>query len=138
MKKILAILSILFLAAASSAQNSWSVVLHKKVLLLGKTADEEKNVKLIRSSDWKKNGYLEISYKEDQPSSWHHSLRFTDEEGNELWVKDSSVTARVSASSLRKIFAGKKQVKIYMMIAPTDPMSMAPARRFHLATLKLP
>lgn len=138
MKKILAVLTILFFAAAVSAQNSWSVVLHKKVLLIGKTGDEQKNVKLIRSSDWKKNGYLEIRFKEDQPSSWHHSLRFTDEAGNEHLVKDSCVTARISTSSLRKTFAGKKQVKIYMMIAPTDPMSMAPARRFHLATLQLP
>lgn len=138
MKKILFILTILFLAGTAFAQDSWNVALHKKVLLTGKTPDEEKNVKLIRSSDWKKSGYLEISFKEDQPSSWHHSLRFTDEEGNELLVKDSSVTARVSTSHLRKTFAGKKQVKIYMMIAPTDPMSMAPARRIHLATLKLP
>jgi len=138
MKKLIVLPAVLLIAAGLSAQNSWSVVLHKKILLTGKEVNEEKNVRLIRSSDWKKTGYLEVAYKEEQPSSMHHSIRFADELGNELLVKDSITSVKVLTTSLRKLFAGKKQVKIYMTIAPTDPMIMMPARRIHLATLKLP
>lgn len=138
MKKFFILITLLFLAAGLSAQDSWRLVLHKKLLLTGKGENEEKNVRLIRSADWKKSGYLEVSYKEEHPSSWHHSIRFADEQDNELLVKDSVISARVPTASLRKIFAGKRQVKIYMIIAPSDPMIMAPARRIHLATLKLP
>lgn len=138
MKKILTILTIICLAETVSAQDTWKIVLHKKLLLTGKGVDEEKNVKLIKSTDWKKSGYLEVSYKEEQPSSWLHSFRFTDEKGNELLVKDSVISTKISTAVLRKTFAGKKQVKIYMVIAPSDPMMMAPARQIHLATLKLP
>ncbi|MBM3415904.1 MAG: hypothetical protein FJY20_05550 [Bacteroidetes bacterium] len=138
MKKLLTILTIICLAETVSAQDSWKVVLHKKLLLTGKGADEEKNIKLIKLSEWEKSGYLEVSYKEEQPSAWLHSIRFADEQGNELLVKDSTTSTKVSTIALRKTFSGKKQVKIYMVIAPSDPMIMAPARRIHLATLKLP
>jgi hypothetical protein len=120
------------------AQHSWTIVLHKKLLFAGKEVSEEKNIKPVRSADWKKNGYLEVSFKEAQPSTWLHSIRFTDELGNELLVKDSVTFAKVSTSSLRKLFAGKKQVKIYMVISPPNPMMMAPTRMLHLVTLKLP
>lgn len=138
MKKLMALPLVLLIAAGLSAQNSWKVVLHKKILLSGKEVNEEKNVRLIKSSDWKKTGYLEVAYKEEQPSSMHHSIRFADEKDNELLVKDSVTTAKVLTTTLRKMFAGKKQLKIYMTIAPSDPMIMIPARRIHLATLKLP
>ena len=130
----------MFMASAglAGAQNSWKIVLHKKILLTSTVVSEEKNVKLIRSSDWKKNGFLEVEFKENPPSEWLHSLRFMDEKGNELLVRDSVTTAKISIASLRKLFAGKKQVKIIMMISPPNPMMMAPSRLIHLVTLKLP
>jgi hypothetical protein len=138
MKKAFILVIMIMSAGLIHAQNSWNIVLHKKVLLTGKEANEEKNVKLVKSSDWKKTGYLEVYFKEEQPSTWNHSNRFSDELGNELLVKDKVLSTKISTASLRKTFAGKKQVKIYMVIAPSDPMIMAPARMIHLATLKLP
>jgi hypothetical protein len=86
----------------------------------------------------KKNGYLEVSYKETTPSTWLHSLQFTDESGNPLLVKDSTTTAKIPIVALRKLFAGKKQIKIYLLINPPNPMMMAPSRMLHLGTLRLP
>lgn len=138
MKKGVILLIMILSTGLIYAQHSWNILLHKKVLLAGKEANEEKNVKPVKSSDWKKSGYLEVYFKEEEPSNWNHSLRFSDELGNELLVKENVLSTKVSTSSLRKIFAGKKQVKIYMVIAPSDPMIMAPVRMIHLATLKLP
>ncbi len=130
----------MFMASAglAGAQNSWKVVLHKKILLTSTVVSEEKNVKLIRSADWKKNGYLEVEFVENPRSEWLHSLRFMDEKGNELLARDSVTAAKISTASLRKLFAGRKQVKIIMMISPPNPMMMAPTRLIHLVTLKLP
>lgn len=138
MKQFL-ITSLLFLlAAAGQAQYSWNILLHKKILLSGKEVDADHNTKLIRSTDWKKTGKLEVHFKEEQPSNWNHSIRFTDENENMLLSKDSSMSTSVSTSQLRKIFAGKKQIKIFMVINPPDPLMAAPSRMLHLATLKLP
>ena len=130
----------MFMASAglANAQNSWKVVLHKKILLTSTVVSEEKNVKSIKSSDWKKSGYLEVEFKENPPSEWLHSLRFMDEKGNELLVKEGVTSAKISTTVLRKLFAGKKQLKIVMMISPPNPMMMAPSKLIHLITLKLP
>jgi hypothetical protein len=138
MKRIYIFLLMLLPVSFAQAQNSWNIVLHKKVLLKGTGIDEEKNVKLVRSSDWKKSGYLEVHFKEENPSPWKHTIRFTDELGVELMAKENVLSTKISTSSLRSAFAGKKQVKIYMVITPTDPNIMAPVRMIHLATLKLP
>lgn len=137
MKKSFSLLFLLLLTAAVSAQQSWQVVLHKKTILTGKEVNEEKNIKLIRSSDWKKNGYLEVRFREEPASNWNHTFLFQDAEGNDMLRRDSTIYVKIPTSLLRKSFAGKKQVRIYMVIAPSDPMIMAPARRIHLATLKL-
>jgi hypothetical protein len=123
MKKMAGILLLMSSAGLAGAQNSWKVVLHKKILLTSTVVSEERNVKLIKSSDWKKNGYLEVEFKENPPSGWLHSLRFMDEKGNEMLVRDSVTAAKV---------------KIIMMISPPNPMMMAPSRLIHLITLKLP
>ena len=138
MNRIFIMTALILTTGFMHAQHSWTIVLHKKLLFAGKEVSEEKNIKPVRSTDWKKNGYLEVSFKEAQPSTWLHSIRFTDEQGNELLVKDSVTFAKVSTSSLRKLFAGKKQVKIYLVISPPNPMMMAPTRMLHLVTLKLP
>lgn len=137
--KLFAVIMILGLSASfAGAQESWNIVLHKRVLLSGNKESEEKNIRLIRSTDWRKNGYLEVSYREPLPCTHYHSIRFSDEKGNELLVKDSVTQTKVSTATLRKLFAGKKQVIIHLIIAPSDPLSMRPTRRIHLATLKLP
>jgi hypothetical protein len=87
--------------------------------------------------DWKKNSFLEISYTGTSPSGWLHSIQFIDELGNQLLAKDS-MYVKIPTASLRKLTAGKKQLKIYMSISPTNPMIMAPSRLLHLCTLKLP
>ena len=138
MKKIFIMAALSITTGFIHAQNSWTIVLHKKLLFAGQEVSEEKNIKPVRSTDWKKNGWLEVNFKEAQPSTWLHSLSFTDEQGNALLVKDSVTYTKVSTSVLRNLFAGKKQVKIYMVLSPPNPMMMAPTRMLHLVTLKLP
>ena len=63
------------------AQDSWKVTLNNKTLLSSSKSDETLNTKKVKSTDWKKNGFLEISYTETTPSGWLHSMQFTDEAG---------------------------------------------------------
>ncbi|HUR66937.1 MAG TPA: hypothetical protein VMZ03_11375 [Chitinophagaceae bacterium] len=138
MKRPLILLLLLFAVGFVEAQYNWNIVLQKKILLKGNEVNEEKNVRVVKSSDWKKSGYLEVYFREEHPSRWKHTIRFTDELGTEMMIKENVFSTKISTTSLRKTFAGKKQVKIYMVIAPADPNIMAPARMIHLATLKLP
>jgi len=138
MKKYFAIITLLMLTFFAGAQDSWKISLNKKTLLISNESNELVNIKKINSADWKKNGYLEVSYKETTPGAWLHSLQFTDESGNQLLVKDSTMTAKIPIAALRKLYAGKKQLKIYMVINPPNPMMMVPSRMLHLGTLRLP
>lgn len=138
MKKFVFLLCMLLSLAVANGQGKWKVVLNKKLLLTASLSNDSANTKMIRSTDWKSAGYLEVSYVEAEPSGWRHAIHFADERGNDVLVKDSSKTAKIQLASLRKLFAGKKTVKIYMTIAPSNPMIMAPARMVTLAILKLP
>ncbi|MFM2139453.1 MAG: hypothetical protein RJA57_1760 [Bacteroidota bacterium] len=120
------------------AQQSWHIVLNKKVILSATESDETMHVVSLSATDWKRNGYLDVTYREKAVSQWHHSIRFSDETGTERLVRDSATSVRIPMSMLRNSFAGRKQILIHITIAPPDPMMMAPVRRIHLATLKLP
>lgn len=137
MKNFIAIFTLSMSALFANAQDSWKISLNKKAVLISSESNELLNTKKIKSADWKSNGYLEIIYKEPNPSNWIHSLQFSDELGNLLLTKDSTTTAKIPMAVLRKLFAGKKQVKIYMVLSPPNPMMMAPTRMIHLGTLKL-
>jgi beta-lactamase class A len=126
------------LAVFVDAQDNWKISLNKKTVLISNKPDELTNIKKIKSIEWKKNGSLEVTYKETTPTIFLHSLQFADESGNPLLVKDSTMTAKISIAVLRKLFAGKKQLKIYLVLNPPNPMMMAPSRMLHLGTLKLP
>jgi len=138
MKYIVTILITMMSTLFVNAQDSWKISLNKKTILTSSQSNELLNIKKISSTDWKKNGYLEVSYKETNPGDWIHSLQFSDDQGNPLLTKDSTRTAKIPIAVLRKLFAGKKQLKIYMVINPPNPMMMAPTRMIHLVTLRLP
>ncbi len=138
MKSFVTIIALLMTTLFAGAQNSWKISLNKKTVLTSNESNELLNTKKIKQTDWKKNGYLEVSYKETNHSTWLHSLQFTDELGNQLLVKDSVIAAKIPIAVLRKLFAGKKQLKIYMIINPPNPMMGAPSRMLHLGTLRLP
>jgi hypothetical protein len=122
----------------AGGQANWKISLNKKTVLVSSESNETINIKKIKSTDWKSKGYLEVSFKELTPSTWLHSIQFTDDMSNPVLVKDNTMTAKIPIAALRKLFAGKKQIKIYMVISPPNPMMMAPTRMLHLVTLLLP
>jgi hypothetical protein len=138
MKKFAFMVSMLLSLPAANAQGKWKITLNKRLILTASTANDSANTKMIRSSDWKSAGYLEVSYIESEPSGWRHAIHFADELGNDLLMKDSTKTAKIPLSSIRKLFAGKKTMKIYLTISPPNPMMMAPTRMVTLSILKLP
>ena len=138
MKNFLYLVSFMLLTNFMQGQNSWKISLNKTTVLTSSESNELVNIKKIKSTEWKKNGYLEVTYQETTAGHWLHSLQFSDENGNPLLVKDSATSAKIPIATLRKLFAGKKQLKIYMMINPPNPMMMAPSRIVHLGTLRLP
>jgi hypothetical protein len=139
MNKILLLLNILCSVIYADAQNnSWKIKLNTKTILSTSKEDENANTKKIKSTDWKKNGKLEIIFTEAEPGVWWRSFLFFDENDNQLLAKDSTTHAIVSMAYLRKLFAGKKEIHIYTSIAPVDPSIAIRARRVHLCTLKLP
>jgi|GEM_PF-1028316 len=141
MKRIILITGLLlagFFACAQEGQpGKWKIKMNGKTLINTSTEDEKVNTKNISSSEWKKSGYLEISYTEAEPNTWIRSFLFVDENDQQLFAVENSMKAKVSLSKLRKLFAGKKEVRIYTSIAPVNPDIKVRIRRVHLCTLKL-
>jgi hypothetical protein len=133
--KLLAFISLLFFSSSLMAQGSWQILVNRKLQISSSSSDENKNIKTIKSSDWKSSGYLDIRYK---PEGNHkYILQLTDEAGNEQW-KINATSAKLKLSTLRKLFAGKKELKIYMILNPPNDMMAMPSKLVHLGTLKLP
>jgi hypothetical protein len=121
-----------------SAQDSWKIKMNGKTLISTSVSDETMNVKTVKSSEWKKNGYLEISYSVAGTAGLQYTIRVNDENGVELVTREKKTSTRIALADLRKRFKGRKQLKIYIVIAPPDPMMAMPVRMVHLGTLKLP
>ncbi len=117
---------------------SWTIKLNNKKVITTSVEDETKNCKKLKSTDWKKPGNLEITFTEDVPDAWYRFFLFYDEEQNELFKADSITNLSLSLEKLRKIFSGKKALKIYTVIAPKDPTIAIRIRRVHLYTFMLP
>ena len=139
MKKIL-LFVILSLSAFTlmAQQDSWKIKINTKTLLNTAKEDMETNRKTVKSSDWKKNGNLEILFTESEKNTWIRSFLFYDKDDNEILRKDSITHAKISLKELRKLFAGKKEIHIYTTKAPVDPNLAIRMRRVHLCTLRLP
>ena len=112
--------------------------MNNKIILSARQEDAKKNIKKIKSADWKKSGKLEILFTEDEKNTWMRSFQFVDEQDNDIQRKDSTLHATLSLVELRKLFTGKKEIKIYTTISPLDPNIAIRIRRVHLCTLQLP
>ena len=142
MKRSIFILSLLIASLFGIAQpqdipDSWRVKLNKKLLLATNHEDEKTNVRKVKATEWKKNGWLEITYKESDPGFWKRFFLFNDEDDNQALRVDSVTYSKISIASLRKLFAGKKEIRIYTFVAPLDPNTAVRIRRIHLCTLRL-
>ena len=139
MKKLFSFLITILIIQMTQAQDSWTIKLNGKILLSTSKEDTLANAKKIKAIEWRKNGFLEVSYKEADPNSiWNYSFLFYDEKDNQLLVKDSVTHTKVSVATLRKLFAGKKKIVIYAMQSPKNPMIAVRVRRIYLCTLLLP
>ena len=141
MKKIFLITTLIFVAMVTQAQeprDSWKIKFNSKLLLSTSEENETQNVKKIPATEWKKNGYLEINFKEAYPNTWKRSFLFFDETDEQILAKDSVRSVKLAVASLRKLYAGKKQVRIYTIIYPLNPDIAIRIRRVHLCTLQLP
>lgn len=139
MKYIILLTSLLFTVLTTQAQKgSWIIKLNNKTVLSTRQEDVIKNVKKIKSTDWKKPGKLEIIFTEDEKDTWMRSFQFADEMDNDILRKDSTLHSTISLVEIRQLFAGKKQIKIYTTISPLDPGIAIRIRRVHLCTLQLP
>jgi hypothetical protein len=123
--------------AATQKKDSWKISVNKKMVLTSSEPDEIVNTKKIKSNDWNKNGYLEIIYNEADPGFWRRAFQLDDENGNQLFSKDSTTKTKIPLGFLRKLFAGKKEVRIYTIVSPLDPAMAVRMQRVHLCTLKL-
>ena len=139
MKKIIFLTCILFTTLLLPAQKgNWIIKMNNKIILSTRQEDAKKNIKKIKSADWKKSGKLEILFTEDEKNTWMRSFQFVDEQDNDIQRKDSTLHATLSLVELRRLFAGKKKLTIYTTISPLDPGIAIRIRRVHLCTLQLP
>ena len=133
--RILLSLAFLFFSGSLLAQGSWQISVNRKLQVSSSTSDEQLNKKTLHSADWKSTGYIDIRYK---PEGTHkYILQLTDEVNNELWKIDTT-SVKLKLSLIRKLFAGRKELKIYMILNPPNDMMTIPSRIVHLVTLKLP
>jgi len=139
MKKTILLTGLLFWTFFAVAQSgSWRIRVNSKTILSTRQEDVAKNVKKISSAEWKKSGNLEILFAEDEKNIWMRYFHLVDEFDNEIIKKDSTTHAKISLAELRKLFTGKKQIKVYTTISPLDPNIAIRMRRVHLCTLQLP
>ena len=137
MKKFLLLVNIFLTSFFIQGQGSWQVCLNKKTIVTGSESNELLNTKKINQKEWIKNGYLEINYKEVDTGFWKRSFQFEDETGFQLFSKDSTTKVKIPIPELRKLYAGKREIKIYTVASPLDPNIMVRMQRVHLCTLKL-
>lgn len=137
MKYFLFFFIIISSAFSIQAQNSWQIIMNKKTVLTGNDSNEFPDTRNFNPSDWTKKGYLEINFKEATADFWKRSFQFDDETGNQLFSKDSTTKVKIPLRELRKIYAGKKEIKIYTVASPLDPNIAVRMQRVHLCTLKL-
>jgi hypothetical protein len=144
MKNLVLIIPLLLIARFAVAQisttekkDSWKISLNKKTVLISSESNEMLNTKKIKSAEWNKNGSLEIIFHEADTGFWRRSFQFEDENGNQLFSRDSTTKAKIPLSILRKLFTGKKEVRIYMAVSPRNPAIAVRMQRVHLCTLKL-
>ncbi len=139
MKTILLIAIFFFNQKIVFSQDSWTIKWNKKTILFASKEDEVANTRLIKHSGWKKNGNLEIIYTEAETDTilWH-SFLLLDEEDHQLLSREKTLTAKIAIPLLRKLFAGKKQIRIYTIVSPRNPKFAVKIRRVHLCTLQLP
>ena len=139
MKLIIVLAAIFISTTYSNAQmGSWTIKLNSKKVISTAKEDEKANCKKLKTSDWNKNGNLEIIFTEDEPDTWIRTFLFYDEGDNELKKIDSTTHAVISIEELSNLFQGKKKLIIYTVIAPIDPSIAIRIRRVHLCTLLLP
>ena len=138
MKILLLLLTLILKTVTADAQeNSWKIKLNNKTLVATSQEDESKNSIKINDGEWKKNGCLEINFKEAEPDTWWRSFLFYDENDNEVLRKDSVTSYKIKIGLLRKSFVGKKEIRIYTTVSPKDPNLAVRVRRVHLCTLRL-
>ncbi len=139
MKKIIVLTCVLFTTLLLTAQTgSWIIKMNNKTICSTRQEDAKKNVKKIKSTEWKRSGKLEIIFTEDEKNTWMRSFQFVDEQDNDILRKDSTLHATLLLVELRKLFTGRKEIKIYTTISPLDPGIAIRIRRVHLCTLQLP
>ena len=138
MKKSLILCSFILTTMWIQAQGKWQIILNKKPLLTTSEINDSLNTRIVKSSVWKSNGYLEVNYTEATPGNWIKSLHFIDENNNELIKQENTSHTKIKIATLRKLFSGKKSLRIYMSIDPPNPMMMAPSKMITLCILKLP
>ena len=138
MKKSLILCSFILTTMWIQAQGKWQIIVNKKTLIATSEINDSLNTRIIKSSVWKSGGYLEVNYTEASPSNWIKSLHFIDEVNNELIKRENTTHTKIKISTLRKLYAGKKTLRIYMSIDPPNPMMMAPSKMITLCILKLP
>lgn len=137
--KLLLFTAILISTINMNAQTgSWTIKLNNKNIITTSIEDETKNLKKLKAADWEKAGNLEIQFEEDNPDDWFRSFLFYDEDQNELFRADSITCLCISLEKLKKLFTGKKTLKIYTVIAPKDPTIAIRIRRVHLYSFILP
>ena len=140
MKKIIFFSILLTLSGlmASAQGGHWKIKLAGKQLLSTSRENEKQNVKKLNVADWNKKGYLEINFREDDAHTWYRSFLLVDADDNQLLSKDSVSTAKFNLATLRKLFKGKKELRIFTIVTPRDPNLAVRVRRVHLCTLRLP
>ena len=137
MKKSFLFSSLMVAILFAQAQDSWTIKLNHILLLATSREDEKANTKKIKPAAWKKNSTLEIRYTQSDSFSWRRSFLFFDEQDNQLLAKDSVTYSSIPLALLRKLFTGKKEIRVYTIVSPVDPKMAIRIRRVHLCTLKL-
>ena len=120
--------------------DSWKIYHNKRLVIETSKEDQAANVIKLQQVDLNKDGYILVTYHQDQTmKDWKRIIAVFDEKENELVSKENVSVIRLLHEDLKLWLKNASSLKIYTWSLPTDPDKAAAIRirRKHLCTIEL-
>jgi hypothetical protein len=123
MKKIFSIIPLTVISFMATAQVSWTIGYQKKTVLKNVSANNNKNIVVIKKSTL--GGTASLTIKFNKPDTAYNLTLMADAVGEELTGLKSweyaGKTMIISGKELKELFTKRKKIVLYYAAIPKDP-----------------
>jgi hypothetical protein len=123
MKKTISTILLIAISFMATAQKSWTVCYQKKTVLKNATANNDKNIVVIKKSTL--GGTASLTVKFNNPDTAYNITLMADAVGEELtglksW-KYAEKPMTISSKELKELFTNRNKIVLYYAAIPKDP-----------------